>query len=407
LDWGDQKHAIALLPRGSTQAEEIELVHQAESVHAWLDELGRRFHGQPVAVAVEASKGAIVSALLEHSWIVIYPIHPATSRRFSTAFTPSGAKDDQPDARVLLDLLVYHRSRLRAMASQEPLTRKIGLLNEVRRNMVNRRTRIGNQLTSILKNYYPQALELMGEVVHAPMSLAFLERWPEVVLLKKARPQTLRDFYYRHGVRRPQLVEARVELAGQSRALTADRALCEVAMIQVSALVSELRVLNTHIDKAEDAIAEAFKAHPDANIFRSLPSAGAAMAPRLCVLFGTDRQRWPNVGQLQKYYGISPVIEKSGKQRYVHWRWSAPVFGRQTLVEWAGLSIKSCAWAKAYYLKQKKENKGHNAILRSLAFKWLRVLWRCWRDRTPYDDARYLAQLQKRNVPYLSFLADA
>jgi len=106
LDWGDQSHAIALAPRGvQAPAEELVIEHCAETLHAWLEQLGQRFGHQPVAVAVEASKGAIVAALLEHPWLVIYPIHPATSRRFSTAFTPSRAKDDGPDARVLLELL--------------------------------------------------------------------------------------------------------------------------------------------------------------------------------------------------------------------------------------------------------------------------------------------------------------
>jgi transposase len=404
LDWGDQKHAIALLAYGSIHVEEVTLEHRAENIHAWFEELGRRFNRQPVAVAVEASKGAIVAALLEHPWIIIYPIHPATSRRFSTAFTPSGAKDDQPDAQVLLDLVRHHRARLRALAPQESVTRRIALLVEARRKLVDLRTMLGNQVTSLLKNYYPQALELVGVKLYSPIALAFLERWPELTLLQGARAQTLRDFYYRHQVRRPELVAQRLELVRQARPLTTDRALCEVGVLQLHALVAQIRSLNTHLAKAEAAIVSAFQAHPDAHLFQSLPGAGKAMAPRLCVLFGLDRQRWQNVGELQKYYGIAPVIEKSGKQRYVHWRWSAPVFARQTLVEWAGQSVKACLWAKAYYLQQKKRQKGHSAILRSLAFKWLRILWRCWRDRTSYDDALYFAQLRKRNAPLLEFL---
>ena len=106
------------------------------------------------------------------------------------------------------------------------------------------------------------------------------------------------------------------------------------------------------------------------------------MAPRLCVAFGTDRQRYPRVESLQKYSGVAPVRESSGKQNWIHWRWNAPRFLRQTFVEWAGLSVKYSAWARAYYDQQRKRQKGHAAVLRSLAFKWLRILWRCWQDRT-------------------------
>src|SRR5579862_8284886 len=405
LDWGDQSHALALSPRGVyAPPEELVLDHCAETLHGWLDQLGERFGHQPVAVAVEASKGAIVAALLEHPWLVIYPVHPATSRRFSTAFTPSRAKDDGPDARVLLELLQCHRARLRALVPQEPETRRVGLLVEARRKMVDRRTLLTNQLQSLLKNYYPQALLLVGDKLSCPLSLDFLERWPELALLQRARPQTLRAFYYAHQVRSEELILARLALQQSARPLCTDRALIEVSVLQLRALLAEVRSIRTHLAGIDEAIASAFGVHPDASLFRELPGAGKAMAPRLCVLFGVDRHRWASAAQLQEYYGIAPVTEKSGRQHRVHWRWSAPVFARQTLVEWAGLSVKACPWAKAYYLQQKQRQKGHSAILRSLAFKWLRILWRCWMDRKPYDDALYLKQLKERNAPLLAFL---
>lgn len=397
LDWGDKQHAVALLPRGELSVEKLELEHSAESLHQWLDQLHERFAGQLVAVAVEASKGAVIAALLEHAWLLIYPIHPATSRRFSLAFTPSGAKDDLPDACTLLEIVRYHRGRLRALLPHDEQTRRLGLLAEARRTVVDRRTLLSNQLTSLLKNYYPQALVLTGEKRSAPLALCFLERWPELKELQRARPETLRRFYYAHQVRRPELVEERIALAQKARALTTDRALCEVSMLEVSVLVKELRLLEEQLARIEQVQAAAFAAWLDAPLFASLPGAGPAMAPRLAVLFGQDRRRWQHAGEMQTYYGIAPVTEKSGAPRWVHWRWNAPVFARQTLVEWAGLSVKYSRWAKAYYQQQKGRQKAHAAILRSLAFKWLRILWRCWKERIPYQEETYLARLQQRN----------
>jgi transposase len=397
MDWGDQRHALALQARGTSPIESFELEHSAESLHGWLEQLQQRFAGQRVAVAIEASKGAVVAALLEHPWLVIYPIHPATSRRFSLAFTPSGAKADVPDARTLLAILQGHRERLRALLPQDPATRRLGLLVEARRTLVDRRTRLSNQLTSLLKNYYPQALALTGEKRYAPLALDFLERWPQLACLQHARPETLRRFYYAHQVRRPETIAQRLEIVRTARPLTTDRALCEVGILEMRVLVAELRLLAKHLAKIEDTIAAAFAHHPEADLFASLPGAGAALAPRLTVLFGEDRQRWTSAAQMQAYYGIAPVIEKSGRQRWVHWRWNAPLFARQTLVEWAGVSVKFSAWAKAYYQQQKDRQKTHAVILRSLAFKWLRILWRCWQDRKAYHEPSYLARLQQRN----------
>ncbi|MBI3191106.1 MAG: IS110 family transposase, partial [Pedosphaera parvula] len=96
---------------------------------------------------------------------------------------------------------------------------------------------------------------------------------------------------------------------------------------------------------------------------------------------------------------VAPVREKSGQSLWTHWRWLAPVFLRQTLVEWAGQTVCYSAWAKVYYQRMKAKGKGHHAILRALAFKWIRILWKCWQTRTPYDEVRYLKQLVHRKSP--------
>jgi transposase len=127
----------------------------------------------------------------------------------------------------------------------------------------------------------------------------------------------------------------------------------------------------------------------------------------LLVAFGTDRARYPDAASLQKYAGVAPVKVKSGHQLWIHWRWNASIFLRQTFVEWAGQTVPKCAWAKAYYLQQKRTGKNHQAILRALAFKWIRILWRCWHDGVPYDEARYVTALQQRQSPLAAQLSAA
>ena len=112
--------------------------------------------------------------------------------------------------------------------------------------------------------------------------------------------------------------------------------------------------------------------------------------------FGTDRERYQDAQEIQEYSGIAPVTERSGKSWRVHWRWSAPTFLRQTFHEFARLSIQKSAWARAYYELKREQGKGHHAAIRALAFKWIRILYRCWKDRTPYDEARYIQSLQQR-----------
>jgi transposase len=402
LDWGDAEHAVALQTVASGSIETSTLKHSAESVRAWLKSLEQRFAGRPVALALETSKGPLVHMLFDVPWLTVFPIHPATSTRIRRAFAPSGAKDDIPDAQVLLQLLVNYRDKLRPLLSEDAPTRRLAGLCEIRRKSVDRRTGLTNELRSVLKAYFPQALDLIGERLDSPMALDFLQRWPDLISLKSARPATLKAFYYRHNVRRPEAVQERLELIRQAQALTTDEVIVALAIRQVRRLIQQVQVLQEHIAEDEKLIQEAFGQHPEAALFRDLPGAGNALAPRLLVAFGTDRSRYDRASQLQRYCGVAPVKEKSCGRIWVHWRWNAPWFLRQTFIEWAGQTVLYSSWAKAYYEQQKSRGKRHWAILRSLAFIWIRILWKCWHKRTPYNENTYLDALRKRHSTLLA-----
>lgn len=406
MDWGDQEHALALRLRGGG-VEQCKLPATAEALHRWLEALGKRCGYQPVALAIEAGRSAVMHALVAYPWLIIYPIHPATSERYRTAFTPSGAKDDSPDALILLQIVEQHRDKLRPLQLDTPVTRELAALTEIRRGAIDRRTSFACELQSTLKTIFPQALELLGDDLWTPLALDFLQRWPELAKLQRAKPSTIHSFYTTHNSRRPAVIAARLDLIAQAQPLTSDRAVLDPALLQIALLIAVLRPLQKHIEQIEERIAVCFEAHPEAPLFAALPGAGPALAPRLLVAFGSDRSRYPSAASLQKYSGVAPVREKSGKQVWTHWRWNAPTFLRQTFVEWSGQTIPKCAWAKAYYLQQRRSGHRHQAILRSLAFKWLRILWRCWHDRVPYDEAHYLRRLSERKSPLSLHLPSA
>jgi hypothetical protein len=406
MDWGDKEHALALQRRGAL-VEEQKLAATPEALHGWLEALGETCAHQSVALAIEGGRSAVLHALVGYPWLTIYPVHPATSERFRTAFTPSGAKDDVPDALVLLRILQQHREQLRPLQLDTAATRELAALTEIRRGAVDRRTTFACELQSTLKTMYPQALALCGDDLWTPLALDFLSHWPELAQLKRARPETLRSFYTTHSSRRPGVIAARLELVSQARALTTDRAVLDPAILQIQLLVAVLRPLQAHIEQIEARIAECLAVHPEAPLFTALPGAGPTLAARLVAAFGTDRSRYPTAASIQKYGGVAPVRVKSGRQVWTHWRWNAPKFLRQTFVEWAGQTIPKCAWARAYYFQQKQAGKRRQTILRSLAFKWLRILWRCWHDRVPYDETRYLRSLTQRHSPLAARLAAA
>jgi len=405
LDWGDQKHAWAgTAATVKTAPQTGTLVNSPEVLHAWLQELGQRFAGRPVALAVETSRGPLIHLFGAYPWLTVYPIHPATSARYRAAFKPSGAKDDLPDALLLLELVRDLRHKLRPLQLPDAATRQLAALVELRRDLVDRRTQALLQLLALLKSYFPQAVELVGQDLTSGLALAFLRRWPDPLALQAARPGTLQSFYYQHSVRSEALVTQRLARVQQLRPLTTDEAVLMPARLHLAALLEQLRTLAKHIALVEQKSHTLFREHSEAYLFRELPGAGQALQPRLLVAFGEDRSLYPEPGSLQKYGGLAPVVERSGRQAWVHWRWHAPRFLRQTFIEWAGQTVVYSAWAKAYYQHMKAKGKTHHVILRALAFKWIRILWKCWQTRTPYDEARYLKQLLARRSPHAAKL---
>ena len=405
IDWAAEKHDVWLWDTATAEGQHRVIEHTPEALADWVSKLQARYPGQCVAVCLEQSRGALIYALMGHAFLTLYPINPKTLARYREAFSPSRAKDDPSDAELLAEVLRLHRDKLAVWKPDDEQTRTLTLLNEERRKAVNLRTKLVLRLQATLKLYFPQALEWVGTSLHSPLACDWLSKWPTLETLQKAKPQTIRAFYYAHNCRRPDRVEGRLQAMASAQPLTQDASVITAYRLTVQMLVKQLRPLNGSIAEYDRQIAQLFRQHPDAFIFESLPGAGPTLAPRLLSAFGTDRGRHATPTDIQTYAGIAPVVERSGKKCWTHWRWNCPRFLRQTFHEFAKNSIPYSAWAKAYYELQKKRGKGHNAAVRSLAFKWIRIIHRCWKDRKPYNEALYLQTLKQRGSELVNLLA--
>jgi transposase len=396
IDWADQKHDLCLWECDSGKSESLVINQRPEALKEWISGLRERFGGRAIAICLEQSRGPLIHALMGYEFVVLYPINPRSLAKYREVFSISGAKDDPTDAALLMELLRKHRHQLRPWKPDSEQTRLMGRLVEDRRKGVNWRTRLSNQLRAALKDYFPQALELVGEELASALACDFLLKWPTLEAAQKAPPQTVRKFYYGHNCRRGDLIEKRLKLIAQAQALTSDLAIIESSVLKVQMLVRQLRSLITDIEKYDQKLAELFPQHPDAPIFQTLPGAGPVLAPRLLSALGSDRSRYQSAAEFQQYVGIAPVTRRSGKSETVQWRWGCPKFLRQSFHEFAGQSVCRSAWARAYYQQQLHKGNSHHQALRALAFKWIRIIYRCWQNRTPYCEATYLQSLQKR-----------
>jgi transposase len=398
LDWADQKHAVTLQESGSDQRQRFTLDHTPEALQNWIQSLRDRFGGKPVAIAVEQKRGALIYALMHVEFLHLYPVNPITVAKMREAFYPSGAKDDPRDADLLLDILISHRRHLRVWTPDDALTRSIQLLTEDRRRIVDQRTALTNQLTAALKMYFPQALDWFGDL-HTARACAFLKRWPSLDQLKQASPSSIRKFYKAQGYRGDEKLEQLVGNIKKAQPLTRDSAVLLSGSMKVETLVQQIPLLTEAIERYDQKIAVLFNQHDDSTLFGSFPGAGAALAPRLLAAFGSNRDRFECASQVQELSGIAPVTEKSGEGLWIHWRLACSTFLRQTFHEFAGCSILQSDWARASYDQLRDRGKSHHAALRALAFKWIRIMFRCWKNRTSYDEALYCNSLKLRRSP--------
>ena len=382
------------------------LEHRPECIDEWARNLRQRFKGKPIALALELDKGPIVSALRKYDFLVLFPVNPTTLAKYREAFSPSGAKDDPTDAELVLELLLTHPERFKPLNPQSAQMRTLEQLVEQRRVLADDQTRITNRLTDALKQYFPQPLQWF-ENKNTRVFCDFLCRWPTLKAVQLARRSTLERFFSEHHVHYRDVVERRILAIQKATPLTTDEGVVAPNALLVRALAVQLCAALEATEMFNQAIAKRAPAHPDFAIFDSFPAAGPVFAPRLLVAFGEQRERYADAAEAQKYSGIAPVTKRSGNSTWVHWRWKCPTFLRQTFVEWAALTIPRSFWARAYYEQQRRKGNSHQAAVRALAFKWLRILYRCWHDRTPYDEAAYLRALQKRGSPLIHNLAQS
>lgn len=405
IDWSDTKHDVCLIDSATSKRAASLLPHSPEEIDQWATALRQRVGGRAVAVCLEQSRGPLIYALMKYDFLTLFPVNPRTLSKYREAFSPSRHKDDPSDAAYLAELLAQHRDQLRAWHPDDEQTRTLRLLVEHRRRLVGDRTRISNRLTSLLKCYFPQVLDWFPDI-RTEMVCDFLLRWPSLDSLKRVRPETLLKFFRLHHSVRNETLLRRVASIKQSQPLTTDKAVLSSSIVMVKALAAQMTATLSSIREFDRQIEEVCSAHQDYELFQSLPGAGHVYASRLTAAMGSDRSRWQSADEFACLVGVAPVMEKSGQSCWVRWRYFCPKFLRQSFHEYAGESIRHSFWARAYYEQQRAKGKSHHAAVRALAFKWVRIIFRCWQTRTAYDEVKYLESLRRKGSSLLNYAAN-
>ena len=402
LDRSDKTAAVALLHVQTGTVDQSVISLQPEDLDAWWTKLQAEHSNTRLFVVFEQPAPNLLAFFAARSPAAIYALNPSATWAYRQSLVVSHARTDRSDAYHQALYLLHHRAELTPWSPVPEHVEQLDRLCQGRRKLVDTRTGLTNRLQAVLKRYYPQALTLMHEDIWRSMNLAFLRRWSSPQALKKARLSTLKSFFHQHGSRSEARWETRQTIVQNLVPLTPQEPLSD--LLEVSALVEQLEALNSSLLRYDQTIAERFATCPDTAVIQALPGAGPNFGPRLYVAFARYAEHCPLAEDFACAVGVAPVTDQSGKMRKVYRRLRCDKHTRQTFVEWAKETIKHSAWARAYFEQRKAAGHGFQATLRSLAYKWIRILWRCWKDHVLYDETQYLEKLRTKASPLLKYL---
>ncbi len=387
LDWADTHHDVEVLDEAGKRVGARRFAHSHEGLNE-LKQFVLSIAASPdqLACIVETNHGLLITFLLE-AGIPMYAVNPKMANQLRKA---AGAKTDQIDAHLLAKLGRLDLAELRRLEPDSPTVQELKTLTRDQDALIQTQTRLVNQLTACLKEYYPAALHLFAKLQQRS-TLVFLQAYPtpqtaqaasleEITATlrtgkhtnpSKAAPKIFEELHC------PQLVTTAVIVRAKQRLMLS--------------LVKQLLVVIQEIASYDEAIRTLFLTHNDQQIWRSLPRAGKRLAPRLLAEWGDDRARYADANSVQTLAGTAPVPFQSGNYAKAHKRFACLKPLRNALHQFAWQSTRQEAWAASYYRRKRAEGKTHSMAVRALANVWVRIIYRMWVSNTCYQTATFEA----------------
>jgi transposase len=385
IDWSTRSHAVCVVDHTGAIRARFQVPNTGKGFTGLCKRLSKL---KVVGVAIERPDGPLVEAMLEVGLRVVV-ISPRQVKSLRSRYAASEAKSDPADAYLLADVLRTDGHRLTALTTDSEPTKVLRALSRTRKDVVEARVALTNQLTAQLERCFPGAIGLFRDL-HSPIAIAFLRRYPTshaaAGLTQAKLAAFLRRLHY-PGRTPVQVLLGRIQTApaaGISPAEAAGRAVC------VAALLEAIQTCARQERELEAEIIERLELHADRDIFTHLPKAGRGVrAANLLGELGDVRARFPDEECLAALAGAAPVTITSGKRRVVKFRWACDKKLRAALIDFADDSRHASGWAAKVYADALARTGRHQHAVRILARAWVRVIWRIWQDRVAYDPAKH------------------
>lgn len=385
IDWASALHAVCVVDVEGEVLERFEFAHGAAAIGDMIRRLKR---AKVSGVAIERGDGPVVEALMD-AGVAVFVVPPRQVKALRERYGSAGNKDDRFDAYLLADTLRCDGRRWRPLREDSEVTKALRALCRSRKDLVEVRVGVVNQLRANLELAFPGGIGLFSKPDSA-ITLCFLRRFPTATkaawLSPKRMAGWLESVGYNGGIAAAVLHGRLVAAAPGLRGIEGE------ARGQITlGLVAAVESLNAQIAALEVRIDELFSTHPDQHIFSSLPRSGTVRAASLLSEIGDCRERFPTDGALAGLAGACPSTRQSGKYERAVFRWSCNKKLRSAVMDFANGSRMADPWAADIYKRAIERGCRHPHAIRILARAWLRIIWRCWQDGVAFDPTRHWA----------------
>jgi transposase len=380
IDWSWQHHALCIVDDGGDRIEQVTLAHSKPGLARITTVLRRHAVSR---VGIERGDGPVVEHLIRDGFEVVV-ISARQVKSLRARYGSAGNKDDRFDAFVLADALRTDAGRWAVVRPDSDQTIALRMLVRARQDLVGHRIAVHNQLLATLQHNFPGAIGLFHQL-DIPISLAFLRRFPSEIKAAWLSAARLGNWLKANGYAGRQtpadlIAHLHEAVVGRSSGPAAEAG--ELIVLSLVELLTQLRRQQSDL---ETRIKEALLAHPDGEVFTSLPRAGTIRAATLLAEIGDCRARFPDPQALAAAAGVAPSTRQSGKHLNVAYRHGCNKQLRAALIDWAQDTPRANDWAHDTYRRARDRGARHPHAARILAQAWTRILWRCWHDHTPYN----------------------
>lgn len=398
IDWADTHHDALVIDEKGHQRGSLRVDHTAEGLaklNTFLQTITGPDQKEQMACIIETTHGLLIAYLLEAGWPV-YPVNPRTVDRRRAA---SGAKTDSIDAYLLAKTGRADLADLHRLTPDGEVVQELKALTRDQDALIQMQTRLVNQLTAALKDYYPVAVGLFAKV-QQHCTLIFLQTYPTPQAAMAASVEQITQILKQAGHPTAEKVASKIFQRLHQPQLSANAIVTRTKSRLMLALVAQLLPLVAQIAEYDKEIERLFLTHEDNEVFSSLPRAGKRLAPRLLAEIGDERTRYANAASLQALAGTSPVLFQSGNYAKAHRRLGCIKPLRNALHQFAWQSTQQEGWARDYYQRKRAEGKSHTVAVRALANGWVRIIFAMVNKHQPYDSATFEAaqRLHARRV---------